>query len=146
MSQSEDQNPDIKIVDRRSFTSTGEKRNEDTVSAPQPEAPSEDSPQPTKLEGPGFTMEEKPLGSEQDPAFVNLCVSLFQSGCIHLGVVPEGGAEAPEIDLAAAKGIIEMLAMLKDKTNGNLSDEEQKILESLIAELQMAWVVKQPGS
>ena len=81
-----------------------------------------------------------------DSAFMNLCVSLYQSGFIHLGLTAEGEAPPHPPDLEAAQGVIEILSMLKRKTQGNLSNEERKILESLLAELQVAWVMKRQGS
>lgn len=154
-----DEKPEIKIVDRRSFTSDGRRRGADPAGAPDQKPPAtDDDPVGTPrtepqgpIHGPGFTMnrssETDRSRAGRDAAFLNLCVSLYESGCIHLGVSGAEGAthgEAP--DLEAARGAVEMLEMLKRKTLGNLSREEQEILESLLAELQMAYVMKAPGA
>jgi len=45
-----------------------------------------------------------------------------------------------ERNLEAAKQTIDILGILKDKTRGNLSDEEERLLESLLYELRMRYV------
>lgn len=85
------------------------------------------------------------MGTGQDSAFLNLIVSIYQSGCIHLGMVHEEGAAPPPPDLESAKATVEMLVMLRRKTQGNLDKEETRILDSLLAELQIAFAVKAPG-
>lgn len=158
-----DDKPEIKIVDRRSFTTDGRRRaeGESGAAAPEPAAakdagagaspsgpPSKETRQP--VQGSGFTMnppgETDRIRAGRDAAFLNLCVSLYESGCIHLGLTGEGAEGEPPRDLEAARGAVEMLEMLKRKTHGNLSEEEQQILDSLLAELQMAYVMKAPGA
>lgn len=99
--------------------------------------------------GEGFTMHPGggAPGSEAglESAFVNLVVSIYQSGCIHLGLVHEEGSAAPPPDLESAKATVEMLLMLRRKTQGNLDKEEDRILEGLLAELQIAFAVKAPA-
>ncbi len=154
-----DEKPEIKIVDRRSFTSDGRRRGADPAGAPDQKPPARDEAPPKSprtepeepVHGPGFTMnrssETDRSRAGRDAAFLNLCVSLYESGCIHLGVSgPEGATHDEAPDMEAARGAVEMLEMLKRKTLGNLSREEQEILESLLAELQMAYVMKTPGA
>lgn len=160
--------PEIKVVDRRSFTSEGKRREEEPAApAERPAAPAaggqagpvesrpgaEKVPEAGKtVQGPGFTMKGDPAGghdlADRDAAFINLSISIFESGCIHLGMNREekGGGESGKLDLEAARGAIAMLEMLKRKTAGNLSDEEAKILDSLLSDLQMAYVMKAPGA
>lgn len=79
----------------------------------------------------------KPVASK---AFVNLISSLGYQVMMHLGELPDSGAE--EVSLPAAKEIIELLIALKQKTEGNLSPEESKILDQLIPELQLKFAQK----
>ena len=146
----------IKVVDRRSFTPDGQPRDPDReeprdtdrhAKAPAPPQAGPSEP----LRGEGFTMAGgagAPTGALpdiEDVAFVNLIVSLYQSGFIQLGYVEEPGAPGPqEPDLEGARGAIEMLTMMKRKTKGNLSPEESRVLDGLIAELQMAYAMKAP--
>src|ERR1044072_94285 len=60
----------------------------------------------------------------------------FQLGLMHFGP-PE---EKPEPDLELARHSIDMLAVLQEKTRGNLSIEEQRMLENSITELRFRFV------
>jgi hypothetical protein len=160
----EEEKPEVKVVDRRAFTSDGRRREEPAAgpgSAPAAEpgpaksgsAGGGEAPRPQPdgpVRGEGFTMDglsDAPDSvASRDAAFLNLCVSLYESGFIHLGTEPGQGEAAPEIDLDAARGAVEMLEMLRRKTAGNLTKEERQILDSLLAELKMAYVMKVPGS
>ncbi len=142
-----DRRETIKVTDRRAFTRDGTRREPEAHAAASAETTREKPAEPpAAIRGEGFTM-EPPRGSEeratgQDPAFGNLVVSLYQSGLIHLGLVEEGEGDPPATDLDAARGAIEMLGMLKRKTLGNLSAEEVRILDALLAELQMTYATK----
>lgn len=159
MSEERDPSQTIKVTDRRSFTKDGQRRDADSeptvVAGPAKPA----APDGAKtLQGEGFTMAHPaPIETDaaaQDAAFLNLVVSIYQSGCIHLGLAgdaaeaedAEGAGAGPEgqepVDFAAARGTIEMLLAIKKKTAGNLATEESRILETLLAELQMAYALK----
>jgi hypothetical protein len=56
------------------------------------------------------------------------------------GVRTEQGAPPPEPDLGGARHVIGIVEMLKEKTEGNRSEEEEQLLESLLYELRMAYV------
>ncbi|MEZ4360236.1 MAG: DUF1844 domain-containing protein [Kofleriaceae bacterium] len=68
-------------------------------------------------------------------------LSLASSAMVALGELPAPGeTRAAAADLEAAKYLIDVLAMLEDKTRGNLSEAEQKVLASLIYDLRMKFV------
>ena len=73
--------------------------------------------------------------------FYTFVLSLGSSAFVHLGEAPhpETGAPAPP-DLLLAKQIIDIIAMLRDKTKGNLTPEEERFLESLLMDLQIRFV------
>ena len=81
----------------------------------------------------------KPVSSK---SFVNLMTSLGYQAMMHLGEIPSPDTNQTEVSLPAAKEIIELLIALKQKTEGNLSPEEAKVLESLIPELQLKFAQK----
>lgn len=83
--------------------------------------------------------------NEQDfptlPAtFEFLAISLKTQAEIQLGLLHFGDDEKQEPDLKAAKHIIDMLAMLQEKTRGNLSLEEQRLIENSLTELRFRYV------
>ena len=57
-----------------------------------------------------------------------------------MGEIKAPGAEKIEVNLEAAQELIDLLVMLRGKTKGNLSQEEDKMLNTLIAEIQLKYV------
>lgn len=77
------------------------------------------------------------------PTFEFLTFSLkmqaeMRMGLLPMGANPEDKEEEP--DLPAARHAIDMLAMLADKTRGNLSMEEQRLIENSLTELRFRYV------
>ncbi|MFO0582277.1 MAG: DUF1844 domain-containing protein [Anaeromyxobacter sp.] len=78
--------------------------------------------------------------------FYTFVLSLASSAFIHLGDAPHPETGAPaEPDLPLAKQTIDILAMLKEKTRGNLTEEEAKFMESLLTDLRLRYVARQSG-
>ena len=69
--------------------------------------------------------------------FVSLLSSLGYQAMFHVGEIPNPETQQPEINLEAAKEIIDLLLALKEKTEGNLSPEESEVFRTLLPELQM---------
>jgi len=74
--------------------------------------------------------------------FATFVMSLSQSAFYQLGEVPDPLTGKTETNLPAVHQTIDMLMMLKEKTTGNLTPEESKLLEQMIYELQMKYVAK----
>ena len=76
-----------------------------------------------------------------DISFTQFVISLASSAAIHLGDVPEpGGDRLPEPNLEGARQMIEILALLEEKTKGNLTAEERQVLEQVLYELRLRFV------
>ena len=73
--------------------------------------------------------------------------SLSMQTLMALGEIPNPTTNLPEEDLEQAKSLIDILGMLQQKTKGNLSAEEGKMMESILYELRMKFVAKtrKPG-
>ena len=69
-------------------------------------------------------------------------MSLTSSAFYHLGDMPDPSSGKKEINLPAVKQTIDMLIMLQEKTKGNLNEDEKKLLEQLVYELQVKYVAK----
>lgn len=76
----------------------------------------------------------------QLPPFVQLIYIFHSSGMVALGKLKNPATDRIERDLGQAKQSIEMLEMLKDKTNGRLTDEEQRMLDGVLTELRLNYV------
>lgn len=85
---------------------------------------------------------EDSSGQEQafEINFLNYITSLGFQAMIFLGEIPNPVTNETEKNLGQAKFLIDTLTMLKEKTAGNLNDQENSLLESSIYELQMKYV------
>lgn len=74
-------------------------------------------------------------------SFVAFVFSLASNAAVHFGDIPDPMTnERRPVDLDAAQQLIEILAMLEEKTRGNLTPEERQLLEQLLYELRMRFV------
>lgn len=74
-------------------------------------------------------------------SFSLLIVSLRTQAEMHLGLLDFGEEkDRPELDLEAARHAIDLLGILQEKTRGNLTIEEQRLLENSLTELRFRYV------
>jgi Domain of unknown function (DUF1844) len=111
------------VTDRRSFNDEGEAR---------PETPSQ--PGGAAPEG------EFPSGAFPPVDFHTFVLSLGSSALLHLGEIENPNDGVSQKDLPLAKHTIDILAMLEEKTKGNLSTAEEKLMESLLYDLRLRYV------
>jgi hypothetical protein len=104
----------------------------------------EPAKQPKPREKPAQTQEIK----TDDPAypplpevnFSTFIVSLSTEILFHLGEIDHPGTGERQKNLPLAKHAIDTLAMMQEKTKGNLTEEEQKFLESMLYDLRMCFI------
>jgi hypothetical protein len=72
--------------------------------------------------------------------FTNLILSLSTSALIHLGEVEDPFSQKRSKNLPLAKQTIDLIGMLKEKTKGNLTPEEEKFIEQILFDLRMRYV------
>lgn len=118
-------NKDFKVVDKRRFTETDSDK--------------------TGIEGRG----EEPAGTQkiQDAPghippvdFSTFILSLSTSALLHLGEIPDPQTQTKDKNLELAKHIIDMIDMLKQKTKGNLTEVETKLVDNILYDLRMKYV------
>jgi hypothetical protein len=129
------------VKDRRHFTAEGETREEDSSSQESPRpapAATKVAPPPSR---PAAAPAEAPLDEGQRPAldFAGLLLSLGAQASLLLGMAQEDEAGAPP-DLAGAQAIIALLEVLREKTEGRRTPDEDRILQGILYELRMAYV------
>ncbi len=66
-------------------------------------------------------------------------LSLNASALIHLGQAPGGYAGKSEVNLPMARQSIDILGLLEQKTRGNLSGEEERLLTDILFDLRMRY-------
>ena len=75
-------------------------------------------------------------------SFVNLVSSLGYQAMVHLGEFPDPSGQTVQPNMDAVREMIDLLTALKEKTDGNLSGEEDRLLTNLLADLQLKFSQK----
>lgn len=135
------QRPGFKVSDRRSF-----------VDAPPAPAPPQVAPEvPAGDAGPvssasSASKTDQAPGSADDldalpPVdFHTFILSLGSSALLHLGELDHPDGREAQPDLRLAKHTIDIIGMLQEKTRGNLSPPEERLIESLLYDLRLRYV------
>ncbi len=144
-----------KVADRRKFNADGSLREGVTLEAekPKPTPVNEESMPETEAESLDFgeslnaeapsegQMDDSDIPGADDPAsFVNFLSTLATNAAAALGAVPHPATGKRTLDLESGKYWLDILGMLKDKTNGNLHPQESRLLEGLLADLRLQYV------
>ena len=116
------------IKDKRSLDGKGELKEEG-----QKEKIKEEKKEERKKEEP----QSVPL---PEVSLSSLVFSLSSSALLHLGEIADPQTGEKKEDFALAKHSIDTISMLKDKTKGNLTEEEDKFLESILTDLRWRYV------
>jgi hypothetical protein len=153
MADNKEEGSGFKVVDRRSFATDGNVRDQSQETPPEPgkvERPgawtsADASKPPIELELPEEDVETAldDLGdSAQAPlsGFDTLVSYLGTTAMFQLGLMAGPGGERIPADLANARQTINMLEVLDQKTEGNLTEEEGRLLDDVLYELRMAYV------
>jgi hypothetical protein len=78
--------------------------------------------------------------------FMSFVLSLATTAALHFGDLPDPSTgQTAEPNLEAASQMIEILALLEQKTRGNLTAEERQMLEQILYELRMRFVEASGG-
>lgn len=158
--------PEIKVTDKRIFTAEGDIREEfrddikpsEPMSAKAPEAaPETHAETPPEPKPPAGERRSQPHGTPPpetgerrrtmaDKAtnpgspFTNFIEPLIAQGYMSLGMLRNPYQPQSKIDVGAARQMIEILTLLKEKTEGNLTADEDDFLETHLGELKLAYV------
>ena len=120
------------VTDRRSFGEGGEPRDDEAPASPAPAAGA------APASAPGGTAAHLPAVD-----FHTFVLSLGSSALLHLGELEHPDVGAPQKDLPLAKHTIDILVMLEEKTRGNLTPAEEKLIGSLLYDLRLRYVEAQ---
>jgi len=123
------------IKDRRSFDEKGELK--DIEPEKDTKAEGEKKEAESKAEAPEEETGRPPL---PEVNFSTLIFSLSSSALFHFGEIADPQTGEKKKDLPLAKHAIDTIAMLKEKTEGNLTEEEQKFIDSVLNDLRWRYV------
>lgn len=129
------------IKDRRIFDDTGEARRETDQEEKRTESEAKKAQEEEKRTE-GAAKEEAFL---LEPTFSNFILSLSTTAMYHFGDFPDPVTNERKVNLPAARHTIDILSMLKEKTEGNLDESEKSLLEGLLFELRMRYVKEASG-
>jgi hypothetical protein len=153
---------ELKVTDKRIFTADGNIREEfqndiqpadaQATATPATEAPepaAQDVPpqqerrqQPQQARPPAEERRKSIADKATNPGteFSNFIEPLIAQGYMSLGMLRNPYQPQAKIDTAAARQMIDILTMLKEKTAGNLTPDEDDFLETHLGELKLAFV------
>lgn len=151
------QKPEIKVTDKRIFTSEGEIKEEfrDQITPSEPNVtpeppksePAQAKPAERRKEDKGApadtgdrrrTMKDK--ATNPDSPFTNFIEPLIAQAYMSLGMLRSPYQPQAKIDPGAARQMIDILTLLQEKTAGNLTPDEDDFLQTHLAELKLAYV------
>jgi hypothetical protein len=157
----EKKNESFTVTDRRLFTADGELRPEASEEEPEspatpPPTPQQESPAPPspsadeqKQQADAYQKSSQEMDRQVEASgqsakdleitFERFLASLYMTGMLQLGLMHEQGGQ-PQLDLIGARQTIDTIALLSDKTKGNLTPKEQGFLQNALYELRMAYV------
>jgi hypothetical protein len=78
--------------------------------------------------------------------FGTFVLSIGSSALVHLGEISHPDSEQARENLLLARQTIDLLAMLEEKTKGNLDENEARFLRDLLADLRLKFVEKSRGA
>jgi hypothetical protein len=128
----EQEDQGFRVTDKRVFDGEGKVRDAGKEEpAPQSQEPPRSQPQEESAPGYG--------GPIDFPSYV---LTYYTQGLVLLGEVPNPYTNKTEQNLEGVRHTVDILGMLKEKTKGNLAQEEANLLESVLYELRMKYMAK----
>jgi len=134
-----DEKKDFEVKDRRIFSEESrENEAQDNAQSAEsaPEVEEQSSPKAEKSQ-PAEARREAPLPEINFATFV---VSLNASALLHLGAIEDPETGQTNKNLAMAKQTIDILRLLEEKTEGNLTNEEKNLLKNILYDLRIIYV------
>jgi hypothetical protein len=128
MAEDNEERRGFQVKDRRRFSESGEARAEAADEAPAP-APGATPAAPAAAEP-----------ADEPVTFSTFVLGLSTQVLLHLGEIPNPMTHALERDLGAAKHVIDILGILREKTRNNLEPGEESLLDSVLYDLRMRYV------
>ena len=145
---------ELKVTDRRLFTSEGvlrqdlreeedpkEEASAQTAAFEEPAAPPRPAVEP---EARGF--DHRPVEEPAGVDFTMLINGMAQPALLFMGEIPHPETGEAKVDLEQARIQIDMLELLRVKCRGNLSSDEDGLLDRMLYQLRMLYVSKSSQS
>ncbi len=131
---SDETTQEFKVVDKRRFDEDG-KKNESTSENVAKESPKSQEPKKEPVK-------EEAYQNAVELNFSSFIMSLATQTMMLLGEIPHPETNLTTVNIEAARQTIDILAILEEKTKGNLNDAEDKLVQEILASLRIAYVNK----
>jgi len=129
----------FKVEDRRRFSESGEARPAGRDSTPPESSATAGAPAAGHDAG-AAAQPPRPEPPPLDLNFSTFVISLSTQALAHLGEIQNPIDRSMAVDLGAAKQLIDILGILKDKTKGNLDATEAGLLDNMLYDLRLRYV------
>ena len=141
MADEKNESSGFKVVDRRSFNNEGSRRDEEApkVIKAEPPAPPAKAARPQIIDPHSGEPAESEF-SEEPSGFETLVSYLSTTTMFQLGLLAGPGGERIPPDMPNAQRTIDLLQVLQEKTQGNLTPNESRLLDDVLYELRMTFV------
>ncbi len=139
--QDEQETRGFKVQDRRRFVDAEAGSDESRAAADarvEPSAAGDASVSDTSAGDASFAAADEAAFGEM--SFSTFVMGLTTQALMHLGEIPDPVHQNVTHDLPAAKQMIDLLGILRDKTKGNLDVAEEQLLEEVLYDLRMRYV------
>jgi hypothetical protein len=132
----ENEKTDLRVEDRRNFDKDGNpiRREEDKERPASTNSDQEKNQQPSSASPP------------VQIDFSSLVFIYVQTALVHLGELEEPGQSKASVNLDAARQVIDIIDLLRVKTRGNLTSQEEQYLEKALFDLRLLYVHKAKNS
>ncbi len=136
--QSEEKGKGFTVQDRRRFSAEGESKPEHSEEKPAPAAAAERPP--AEAAHTTAAGEHLHAGIQPEVSFTTFVVGLSTQALVALGEIPDPVSGQHAKDLEAAQQLIDIIGMLREKTRGNLDNDENSLVEAILFDLRMKYV------
>jgi hypothetical protein len=151
----DEEQPTFKVTDRRLFNADGSPRDLPPEEKPEPQVsvaaetaaaakPAETTVETEPAAAASETVDEitvSDLEDARDPSsFISFIMSIASNAASALGMMEHPVTHQREVDVELGKHWIDILGMLQKKTAGNLTPQEKRMIEGLLADLRMQYV------
>ena len=135
------QSQGFRVTDRRRFSpESGEPQSRQTEESAADTQQEPDPPQAETQEVPAPSRPHEATSDQIEITFSSFILGLSTQALISLGEIPAAPGQATQADLTAARQMIDVLAMLQQKTSGNLDAGEEQMLENVLYDLRIRYV------
>jgi len=142
MADENEQSKGFQVKDRRRFTETGDVRDDaehDDSAAPDAQVRTTEGERSSEARDPRT---DRPEHAPSEITLSTFLMSLSTQALMCLGEIPNPVTGNPEADIGAVRELIDIIAMLQEKTRGNLDAAEARLFEKILFDLRMRFVEK----